>query len=75
MNILTKYTPLKDPALYDRLAWDFINPDCVVRVPEAQADVDWFVEHGYMTGKPDMAKVIDASFCQAAMATLGRYQP
>ena len=37
--------------------------------------MDWYVANGYLTEKPDVARVVDNSFADYAVRTLGKYQP
>ena len=39
-----------------------------------RADLTWFGDHGF-TPKLDFDKVVNDSYCQAAMKQLGQYKP
>ncbi|HUK34815.1 MAG TPA: hypothetical protein VLV86_12920, partial [Vicinamibacterales bacterium] len=74
VTILTKYTTDKDPSLYPKLAWNYLDPNCGVDVRALKADLDWYVQNGYVQSPPDPSAVVDSSYCAAALKTLGRYR-
>lgn len=74
VSILTKYTTEKDPALYPRLSWNYLDPNCSVDEHALQADLDWYAENGYVRKKPDVQATVDGSYCAAALKALGRYR-
>jgi NitT/TauT family transport system substrate-binding protein len=71
--ILTKHTNVKDPALYGQMTWNFLDPDCRVNEASLKADLDWYVQNGYVAKEPDLNRVVDNSYCDAALKALGRY--
>jgi ABC-type nitrate/sulfonate/bicarbonate transport system substrate-binding protein len=75
VSILTQYTNVKDPALYDRMTFDYMNPDGYINAEALAADLDWFVVNGYLREKPDLRTVVDNRFVEYALQQLGRYQP
>jgi NitT/TauT family transport system substrate-binding protein len=74
-EILANDTDVKDVSLYARMGWDYIDPDGYVNGEPVAEDLDWYVAHGYVPQKPDVARVIDNSYVDHALAVLGRYQP
>jgi len=74
VNILIKNTAVKDPAIYDRMTWNYMNPNCSINLQTFPNDLEWYATRGF-TPKLDIAKVVDDSFCQAAVKQLGPYQP
>jgi NitT/TauT family transport system substrate-binding protein len=75
VSILTKNTNVKDPTLYDKVTWDYMNPDGYINADTLARDMDWYVANGYLTEKPDLNRVVDNSFADYAVRTLGKYQP
>ena len=75
VSILTKHTNVKDPALYDKVTWDYMNPDGYLNVETLARDLDWYVANGYLTEKPDLNRLVDHSFADYAVRVLGPYQP
>ncbi len=73
--ILIANTALKDPALYDQMALAYLNPDCYLNVDSMVADLEWYAAHGYVPQKPDLAQIVDNTYCDYAIQQLGRYQP
>jgi NitT/TauT family transport system substrate-binding protein len=73
--ILTKNTNVKDAALYDKVTWDYMNPDGYINAETLARDMDWYVANGYLTEKPDVARIVDNSFADYAVRALGKYQP
>jgi NitT/TauT family transport system substrate-binding protein len=73
IGILTKYTTLKDPALYRQISWNYLDPNCRVNVEALKSDLDWYAQNGYVPQKPDLNQTIDPSYCAAALKALGRY--
>lgn len=73
--ILSRNTPLKDPALYDQIGWTYLNPDCYLNIEALAWDLDWYHAHGYVAQKPDLAQTVDHRYCDYAIQQLGRYQP
>jgi NitT/TauT family transport system substrate-binding protein len=72
---LIRNTALKDRALYDQMAWTYLNPDCYLNVDAMAWDLDWYATQGYVTQKPDLVQSVDHSYCDHALQQLGRYQP
>ncbi|HEV8014171.1 MAG TPA: ABC transporter substrate-binding protein [Stellaceae bacterium] len=75
IQILAAHTEVKDPDLYRKMTWHYINPNCSVSADALKLDLDWDVKHGYVEQAPDLDAVIDERYCSAARATLGPYQP
>ncbi|HZU07893.1 MAG TPA: ABC transporter substrate-binding protein [Chloroflexota bacterium] len=75
VSILTQYTNVKEPALYDRMTFDYMNPDGYINAEALAADLDWFVANGYLRERPDLRMVVDNRYVDYALQQLGRYQP
>ncbi len=74
IEILANNTPVKDKALYEKMRWDYYNPDGYVNTPAVAYDLDWYAAHDYVKQKPDLSKVIDNSYVDFAISKLGKYQ-
>ena len=74
IDILANNTPVKDKSLYDKMGWDYYNPDGYVNSQAVAYDLDWYASHGYVKEKPDMSKVVDNSYVDYAIKQLGKYQ-
>ena len=73
IDVLTRWTTLKDPPLYERMAPAGLNPDGYVNMASLASDVDWWLAHGYIKTPTDPATVVDHSFVDLAIGRLGRY--
>jgi NitT/TauT family transport system substrate-binding protein len=73
VGTLTRWTTLKDPALYERMAPAGLNPDGYVNLRTFSDDVQWWFELGYSPRRIDPSEVIDHSFVDYAVERLGRY--
>lgn len=73
--ILTKYTGLKDPALYARISWPNLDPNGALDPQALDTMQDYFVKVGTQQEKQDIHRVIDASYMNYAVERLGRVAP
>jgi NitT/TauT family transport system substrate-binding protein len=73
VTILTKYTSVKDASLYEKMGWDYMNPDGYVNSDAVAEDLKWYVAHGYVQQPPDLAKVVDNEFVDRALQRLGKF--
>jgi ABC-type nitrate/sulfonate/bicarbonate transport system substrate-binding protein len=72
VSILVNNTAVKDSALYDRMSWNYVNPNCSVNLPALANDLDWYAGKGYVASL-DLQQVVDDSYCQYAVQRLGAY--
>jgi NitT/TauT family transport system substrate-binding protein len=74
--ILTKYTTLKDAAMFRRMIPSWANPDGEVNLVNLRKDLDFFRSLGLIEKKDITADgIVDLSFVKAVVAELGPYQP
>jgi NitT/TauT family transport system substrate-binding protein len=71
--LMAKWTAVKDPDLWRKMELQYTNPDCHNYSDSINRDLAWFVDNGVV--KQPAGPVIDGSFCDYAIARLGRYQP
>jgi NitT/TauT family transport system substrate-binding protein len=74
IDILTKHTTIKDPAVYERIGPAGINPNGRVEVASIAYDQDWFVGRGVLSQPQDLANVIDHQYVEYALQRLGEYR-
>ncbi|HLI26123.1 MAG TPA: ABC transporter substrate-binding protein [Chloroflexota bacterium] len=74
VQILTHYTTVKDPALYDRMAMSGIDPDGRVNLANLADQAAYYAEMGVMPNGVDLRPLIDERFREAAVQRLGPYQ-
>jgi NitT/TauT family transport system substrate-binding protein len=73
-QILAKYTPVKDLALYDRITPAGLDPDGRMNVQGVRADLAFFARQGCISGEvADVGQVVDESFIDYAVGVLGPY--
>jgi len=72
--VLVKHTPVKDPALYERMLMPGLNPDGKVDVASLQQDYEWWLAHGYQEERVTITDLIDHSFVRYAQQQLGPYR-
>lgn len=73
IDILTKETRYKDPALYKDVVPNGCDPDGKLYVPSIETDLAFWREQKYIEGKVGVADVVDESYLQAALKVLGPY--
>ncbi|MGE0801830.1 MAG: ABC transporter substrate-binding protein [Lautropia sp.] len=71
VTVLAKYTTVKDRALYEKMTFPGINPDGYLNLKGMQDDMKWFVESGRMKESIDIARMVDHSYIEKALAKLG----
>ena len=71
-QVLMKYTQVKDPSLYDKMAPIGLDPNGRVEEASIQADQDWYIKLGLQPQRVDLDKIIDNSYVDAAAAELGK---
>jgi NitT/TauT family transport system substrate-binding protein len=72
VSILVNNTAVKQPALYDQMAWNYLNPNCSVNLKTLPADLEWYVAKG-LVPPVDVNQVVDNSYCETAVQRLGAY--
>jgi ABC-type nitrate/sulfonate/bicarbonate transport system substrate-binding protein len=71
-EILMKYTPVKNRALYDQIVFAYADPDAGVNMEGLQDMATYY--GGVLGSKPVDAKaLVDTSFAQSALKRLGAY--
>jgi NitT/TauT family transport system substrate-binding protein len=73
VDVLTRHTPVRDAALYDRMAMPYINPNGRFTYEGYDAVQDYFIRHGVQPARVDMAQMVDHAFADWAAAQLGPY--
>jgi NitT/TauT family transport system substrate-binding protein len=72
--ILTKYTSVKNAALYEKMAMPGLNPNGAINVKGMVNDAEWFLKEGRMKEAVDMNKVVNTTYIDAAVKKLGEYK-
>jgi NitT/TauT family transport system substrate-binding protein len=71
LNILIKYTSVKDPALYDKMQLSELSGNGQLNATNLQEQIDWLVAHNLVRSKVEAAKLIDPTFTDAAVKEIG----
>jgi len=74
VQILTRYTSLTDPRLFDEMVPFAVDPDGGVNAQSIADDLDWLVREGFVPEKPDLPAHIDMAYVDYAVSKLGKYQ-
>jgi hypothetical protein len=75
VDVLKKYTSLKDEAVIRKVPQTGQNPNGYLDPARIAFYQDWFVDHGLVTQRADLAKALDQSFLDYANSVLGPYEP
>jgi NitT/TauT family transport system substrate-binding protein len=73
IDILTRTTPVKDAALYERMVPPGLNPDGYVNLQTMAKDMEWWVQHGQLDAVVDTGQLVDHAYVEYALARLGRF--
>ncbi len=74
INIMTKYTPLKDPKLWEKVDVAGLNPNGKMYVDDIKKQYDWYKSRGGIDGNVDLSKAVDTSLAKEAVNILGTYK-
>jgi NitT/TauT family transport system substrate-binding protein len=74
LDLLVKYTSLKDRGVLDKVVLHTYNPDGYLEVDGLQEDLKVFLQLGVVQQPVDLKTVIDHQFVDYAIQRLGRYQ-
>jgi len=74
VSYFIKHTPVKDPALYDRMGVSYNETNARVSLAAMDADQDFYLRLGVQKEKVDSRAIVDTSFSEYALSVLGPYQ-
>jgi NitT/TauT family transport system substrate-binding protein len=75
IDLLTRYTTVKDAAMFERMAMAGLDPDGRVNQASVAEDLDFYIRNGYVQQRLDVADVIDNRYVDYAVERLGPYRP
>lgn len=75
INILAQKTRYKDKALYKKVVPNGCDPDGKVDKPSLDTDLQFWREQKFVEGKVGVEDVLDNSWVEAALKTVGPYKP
>lgn len=73
VRLLVEKTTVKQPEVFDRMVMPVIDPNGEVNVHSMIEDQDYYLAKGCQQQPIDVARMVDSSFAEAAVARLGRY--
>jgi NitT/TauT family transport system substrate-binding protein len=74
IDLLTRHTALRDPAIYDRVRMPYMNPDGAFNTMAYHEVQEYFVRHGVLPRVVDISQMVDNSFAEYAAQQLGPYR-
>ncbi len=74
IDILTKYSVVKEAALYDRMYPVGINPDGYVRMKGIEMDLTWYKENNLLQKDIGVEDAVDNQYVDFALKQLGKYE-
>jgi NitT/TauT family transport system substrate-binding protein len=73
VQIMVKNTTVKDPKVYDQVLPAGLDPDGKIDRASMQEDLDYYMQSGQVKNPVDLSKLVDTSFQEYAVKTLGPY--
>jgi NitT/TauT family transport system substrate-binding protein len=74
VSILTRQLPVRDPDLYERMGFAYVDPDGRVDEASIADQLQWYVQQGMVPEPVDLTQVLDPSFADFAVQRLGPYR-
>jgi len=71
VQILSKYTSMKDVALYDKIQWEYVDPNARFSLDSLRDQEEWHARQGSIPTKVKVEDMVDGSFLQYALDKLG----
>jgi NitT/TauT family transport system substrate-binding protein len=76
VDVVAKYLRVKDKKLVKiGLSVQELAPNGEVNIKEIQEDQEWYFQRGLIRTKADVNKMVDLTFLQSAIVSLGPYTP
>ncbi len=73
VDVLVKYSVIKDPALYDQMFPTGLNPDGYVRMKGIDMDLQWYRENNLLQKDVKAQDAVDNQYVDFALKQLGKY--
>jgi NitT/TauT family transport system substrate-binding protein len=73
IDIMTKHTALKDPALWEKVNVTGLDPDGKMFIDDIKKQYEAYKANGAIRGEIDFDKAIDTSITEKAVETIGEY--
>ena len=72
LNVLIKYTSVKDPALYEKMQLSALSGNGSLNTDNLQEQIDWLVKYGLVKNRIEASKLVDTTFTDRAVQEIGR---
>ncbi|GEM_PF-4571552 len=72
VQVLSKYTPVKDSKLYDLIETPYVDPNGQFHKASMDAQYKWYLEKGLYKGKKSFIDITDLSYVDYAVQKLGK---
>ncbi|KIL35517.1 taurine ABC transporter substrate-binding protein [Cohnella kolymensis] len=73
INIMTEYTALKEPKLWEQVNVTGLDPNGKMFVDDIKKQYEWYKERGALIKDIDLNQAIDTSLAEEAVKILGQY--
>lgn len=74
IRIMTEYTALKEPALWEQVNVTGLNPNGTMFVEDIKAQYEWYKSRGAIIRDINVDEAIDTSLAEEAVKILGEYK-
>jgi len=71
VQILTRYTSMKEAPLYDKIQWEHVDPNARFSIESLRDQQEWHARQGSIPSKVKVEDMVDGSFLQYALDKLG----
>jgi len=71
IDVLIKHTRLKDKALYERMRWNYPDPNGVIVKESLRDQQEWHAKEGSVPKKVDIDAIVDEQYVRRAVQKLG----
>ena len=75
IDLLSTYSVVKDPALYENMYPVGLNPDGYLKTKGIELDLDWYRAHHLLKSDIHLEDAVDHRFVDFALSILGPYEP
>ncbi|HLH25023.1 MAG TPA: ABC transporter substrate-binding protein [Chloroflexota bacterium] len=72
IDILTKYTTIKDPAVYKKIVVPAFSPNGEMNVQSIKDLQQWYVDHGFVQNPVALDEFFDTSYLDYGLGVVGR---
>lgn len=74
IDILAETSVVKDRVLYEKMFPVGLNPDGYARAKGVDLDIEWYKDHGHLTGDLKLEDVLDNQYVHRALKAIGKYE-